>query len=68
MYIILKGRVSCESTHPFYKDIPNIVASVKDGESFGELAVVDHDQLTPESGRNRTAGGDFFSLEPHHAR
>lgn len=41
MYIILKGRVSCESTHPQYKDIPSIVAAVKDGEAFGELAVVD---------------------------
>ena len=66
MYIILKGRVSCESTHPFYKDIPSMVASVKDGEAFGELAVVDHDQLTPESSHNRT-GGDFFSSEAHHA-
>ena len=45
MYIILKGRVSCESTHPLYKDIPSFVAAVKDGEAFGELAVVDHEQV-----------------------
>ena len=44
VYIILKGRVSCESTHNFYKDIPSLVASVKDGEAFGELAVVEVDQ------------------------
>ena len=43
MYIILKGRVSCETTHPQYRDIPSIVAAVKDGEAFGELAVVDHE-------------------------
>ena len=45
MYIILKGRVSVESTHPQYKDIPNFVAAVKDGEAFGELAVVDREQV-----------------------
>ena len=52
MYIILKGRVSCESNHPQYKDIPNVVAAVKDGEAFGELAVVEYDQI--ESSNNQT--------------
>lgn len=48
MYIILKGRVSCEVTHPQYKDIPLVVAAVKDGDPFGELAVVDHEQVNKD--------------------
>ena len=45
MYIILKGRVSCVSTLANYSDIPIILATIKDGESFGELAVVDQDRI-----------------------
>lgn len=45
MYILIKGRVSCEGTHGTYKDIPKTVSNKRDGESFGELGVVDHHKL-----------------------
>ena len=51
MYILLKGRVSVESTLSQYADIPLILATCKDGEAFGELAVVDQDRIADEGGR-----------------
>lgn len=38
MYIILKGKVSVESTMSKYEDIQVILATLKDGEAFGDLA------------------------------
>ena len=51
MYILLKGRVSVESNLSQYADIPLILATCKDGEAFGELAVVDQDRIADEGGR-----------------
>ena len=45
MYIILKGRISCESNLSMYEDIPIILATCKDGEAVGELAVIDNEKL-----------------------
>ena len=43
MYIILKGRITCEGNHVQYSDILMTKATIKDGEAFGEIAMVDHD-------------------------
>lgn len=45
MYIILKGRVSCLSTLSHYKDIEINLATVTDGEAFGELALINSDRV-----------------------
>ena len=50
MYILLKGRVSVESTLSQYADIPLILATCNDGEAFGELAAVDQDRIADEGG------------------
>ena len=41
MYIILKGKVSVVSTMSQYADIPFVLSTIKDGEVFGEIALVD---------------------------
>ena len=42
MYIVLKGRISCTTTNQLYADVEKIKATVKDGEMFGELALIDY--------------------------
>ena len=46
MYIIIKGRISVESHTSQYSDVPVILATLKDGEAFGELAVVDQEKIS----------------------
>ena len=43
MYVILKGRVVISNTHSFYKDINRILSTLKDGEEFGNMSIVDPD-------------------------
>ena len=42
MYIVLKGRICCTGSHGSYADIPLIKATIHDGEAFGEVALVNH--------------------------
>jgi|FrelakmetLWP11LW_1041352.scaffolds.fasta_scaffold671129_1 CRP-like cAMP-binding protein len=51
MYIILKGRVSVESNLSQYEDIPVILNTLKDGDAFGELAVIDSNKILEDTTR-----------------
>ena len=51
MYIILKGRVSVQSTLSQYQDIPTILNTLKDGDAFGELAVIDSNKIMDDISR-----------------
>ena len=42
MYVILKGRVVISNTHFHYKDISRILTTLKDGEEFGTMNIVDN--------------------------
>ena len=63
MYIILKGLVLVEIRRKKY-DISEVIASLKDGDVFGELALIDISQLSggqPEQRRKRAA--DCITVE-----
>ena len=42
-YIILKGKVVISNTHFRYKDVSRILATLKDGEEFGSVSLVEND-------------------------
>jgi len=48
MYVILKGRVVLSNTHSFYKDISRILSTLKDGEEFGSVAIIEQDRNAPK--------------------
>lgn len=41
MYIILKGRVVISNTHFLYKDVNRVLTTLKDGDEFGSINVVE---------------------------
>lgn len=43
MYIILKGRVVISDIHFYYKDISRILSTLRDGEEFGAMHIVEND-------------------------
>ena len=45
LYIILKGKVSVQSSMSQYADIPVILNTLADGEHFGELSLIDETRL-----------------------
>lgn len=64
MYIILKGLVLVEIRRQKY-DISEVIASLKDGDVFGELALIDIGSLgggnQPQQRRKRAA--DCITIE-----
>ena len=45
MYIILKGRVVISNTHFLYKDVNRVLTTLKDGDEFGSINVVEQQHL-----------------------
>ena len=45
MYVILKGRVAVEKLQYGPRNLPIIVALLKDGEHFGELGLIDQEKI-----------------------
>jgi trk system potassium uptake protein len=45
MYVILKGRVAVEKLQFGPRNLPVIVALLKDGEHFGELGLIDQEKI-----------------------
>ena len=61
MYIILKGRISCESNISMYDDIPIILATAKDGEAVGELAIIDNEALRNKDDKDEKKDSKLLS-------
>ncbi len=40
LYVILKGRVAVSINSPEYGNLPVVVATLNDGEQFGELSLI----------------------------
>ena len=54
LYIILKGKVSVQSSMSQYADIPVVLNTLADGEHFGELSIIDEARLG--EGKDKEAG------------
>ena len=53
MYIILKGKVSCQGSRARYPDIPVVLNTKSDGEHFGELSMIDEGRLADSLGKEK---------------
>ena len=53
MYIILKGRVVISNTHFLYKDVNRVLTTLKDGDEFGSINVVEQQNHTQRSSDNQ---------------
>ncbi len=42
MYVILKGRVAVEKHSEFTGGVPVVIATLSDGNHFGELSLLDN--------------------------
>lgn len=49
MYVILKGRVAVEKLQYGPRNLPIIVALLKDGEHFGELGLIDQEKIDKQT-------------------
>ena len=45
MYIILKGKISVQKQKPQYPDIAEILTTLNDGDAFGELALINMNEI-----------------------
>jgi CRP-like cAMP-binding protein len=43
LYLIVKGRVAVERQAPEYGNLPVVIATLGDGEQFGELSLISLD-------------------------
>ena len=46
MYVILKGRVCVEIKNKGFEETPIVIATLGDGDHFGELGMVDYKKLS----------------------
>ena len=61
LYVILKGRVAVQINSQEYGHLPVVVATLSDGDQFGELSLINMNKVQDHSNKQ----GEVVSLHGH---